>query len=158
MELTLSLIEPDAMTLINAGEMAREMICRYIEGKPGEYEAFPFMVGDGEADTSAAFWHHVATIVAMQQPAETLGCDPYSPEEIAAVAFTMPSAWVNIAAWAEEILASRSAEAPNAAGLPGPISSEEPTATANGTPNSFGEASPSSGVSTSASPVGTAST
>lgn len=113
--LTLTLLEPDALTDYAAAEISAELAKRYLTGDEALGMApQPFMVGGEARPLSLRLCDHAALVVAMQ-PEEA---DAYQPEEILQMAFKLPALWRQVRGWALELDRGAEAALPNDWGPP----------------------------------------
>ncbi len=122
---TITLREADAIDLMNAGDLAKQIVTRYVTGD-GRNPAFPFMVDGGPVTLTASFIARVCEIVTMQPPEEALGHEPYTFEELADLSFKMPRVWLELNGFWSDMWAAGEVSLPNEEGASSPASCEAP--------------------------------
>jgi len=150
-ELVLTLEEPDALTDYLAGELANEMVKRYIEGDPElGMPPQPFMVGSEAKQLTVALCYDACHVVAMQ-PRDM--AEPYQPEEVLQMALKARAMWIAVRQWMRELSHVAEQSLPNASRAFAAPSSDPPSNGVSSTPPLSTTYAEPSGASTNDLPV-----
>lgn len=131
---SLTLEEPNAVTLTETRALRDAMIARYINGSDLA-PAFPFCIDGEEIALTPDFIAEIATVVTMQPREAVLGYPPYQWEELATLAIKRHREWRTISEFALRILNGVGEALPNEPGAPTGSSSAERSNTDTSTPS-----------------------